>query len=401
MDIDPFLVDAETEEGEEEADDHGREGASRRSFARIEAAEHAGARAAEIDGSREGEELEDVVALAEVVAEPPCEDCDEGDGDSEQAELCLLGDRFVVDRQNDVLNENRAPAVEVGRIRGDHEEDHEGHERAGDADGQDVAQGDRYKHLVSNGFTCGQRLLQLLGGGVVFRRLVFGEGLDVAFRHAFREREFLLNHFMDFLMDSGRMGGVVGRIHIGVGADDHQHEGDAHESGAPLAENAGHLLFMRVGGGAVVGLVAEPCVAVVDGADHADDDVQQVELRQFIDIEGVEETLAFWAAQNGVADIRDTEDAEQGNDDRRIAEVGENTLAAVGYHGRNLSAGEHDEEGDAEEEGHQQAEGLEMDSADGDDLRQMAVVDDEAAGDGGEEGVAGWRGRRFHGQAVE
>ena len=76
-------------------------------------------------------------------------------------------------------------------------------------------------------------------------------------------------------------------------------------------------------------------------------------MRQFIDIEGVEETLAFGAAQNGVANIRDTEDAEQRNDNRRIAEVGENTLAAVGYHGGDLSACEHDEEGDAEEEGHQ------------------------------------------------
>ena len=71
-------------------------------------------------------------------------------------------------------------------------------------------------------------------------------------------------------------------------------------------------------------------------------------------------------------------------------------MAAVSYHGCDLSAGEHDEEGDAEEDGHQQAEGLEVDPADGDDLRQMAVVDDETAGDGGEEGVvdeAGDEGR--------
>ena len=94
-----------------------REGTSRRSFPRIEAAEHAGARAAEIDGSREGEELEDVVALAEIVAEPPCEDSDEGDGDSEQAELRRLGNGLVVDGQDDVLNENRAPAVKIGCIR--------------------------------------------------------------------------------------------------------------------------------------------------------------------------------------------------------------------------------------------------------------------------------------------
>ena len=175
VDVDPFLVDAEAQDGEEEADDHGREGAGRRSFARIEAAEHAGARAAEIDGSREGEELEDVVALAEIVAEPPGEDGDEGDGEAEQAELRRLGDGLVVDRQDDVLDENRAPAVEIGRVRGDHEEDHEGHERSGDADGQDVAQGDWHKHLVADGFTCGKGLLQLLCRGIVFRRLVFGK----------------------------------------------------------------------------------------------------------------------------------------------------------------------------------------------------------------------------------
>ena len=139
--------------------------------------------------------------------------------------------------------------------------------------------------------------------------------------------------------------------------------------------------------GAVVGLVAEPCVAVVDGADHADDDVQQVELRQFIDIEGVEEALAFGAAQDGVTYIRDAEDAKQRDDDRRIAEICENALAAVCNHGCDLAADKHDEEGDAEEDGHQQAECAEMKASDADDLRQMAVVDDEAARDGGEEGV--------------
>ena len=210
VDIDPFLVDAEAEDGEDESDDHGREGAGRRSLAGIEAAEHAGARAAEVDGAREGEELEDVVALAEVVAEPPGENGDEGDGEAEQAELRLLGDGLVVDGEDDVLDENRAPAVEVGGVRGDHEEDHEGHEGAGDADGQDVAQGDWHEHLVADGFTRGEGLLQLLRRGIVFRRLVFGKGLDVAFRHAFGKRELLLHHFMDFLVDGGRLGGVVG-----------------------------------------------------------------------------------------------------------------------------------------------------------------------------------------------
>ena len=115
-----------------------------------------------------------------------------------------------MDRQDDVLDENRAPTVEVGRVRGDHEEDHEGHERSGDADGQDVAQGDGHKHLVANGFTRGEGFLQLLCRGIVFRRLVFGKGLDVAFRHALGQRELLLYHFMDFLVDGGRLGGVVG-----------------------------------------------------------------------------------------------------------------------------------------------------------------------------------------------
>ena len=176
-------------------------------------------------------------------------------------------------------------------------------------------------------------------------------------------------------------------VHIGVCADYQQHQHQVVEAGAPRPEHAGHLLLVRVGGCAQIALLSEPGVPVVDGPEHADQDIQQIEAFQLVDIERVEEGFPFGAAQHGGLDVAEAEDAEDGDHDYGVSEIAENSLAAIRDHRGDLAAAQYDEQGDRQKQRHQEAEGVHLQRTDGEVVREAAVVDHEAAADGGKQRV--------------
>ena len=135
----------------DEPDDHRGVSAGGGAFPRVESADDAGARAAQEDGAGHREELQDKIALLEIVAEEPCEDRNERNRPAKQVHLRASLDGLVVDGQNDILNTDCPPAMQVGGVGGDHQEDHQCAEDSGHADGKDVAQRDGHEHLGADG----------------------------------------------------------------------------------------------------------------------------------------------------------------------------------------------------------------------------------------------------------
>ena len=112
-------------EAEEERDERGR----RRAALPVEA-ERDDRSGRAPDGSRDREEHEDVVDLAEVEAEGEGEERHAHDGHPQVADLAGGGPGFLPQRKQEVLHDRARPGVQIGRVGGQHQEDGHGEEQA-------------------------------------------------------------------------------------------------------------------------------------------------------------------------------------------------------------------------------------------------------------------------------
>ena len=111
---------------------------------------------------------------------------------------------------------------------------------------------------------------------------------------------------------------------------------------------------MGAGGAGHVALAAKPRVAGIDHRYHADDHIEDVEVGQTPDVEGIEEALTVATGQDGLAHVVGGEDVKKGDCDYGIPEIRKDALAAVSDHRRHLAAGQDDRQRHKQRDGHDQ-----------------------------------------------
>ena len=129
----PFLP-GKAAQGDEGSGDEGGKGALCGAAAPVESQGDDGAGAGP-EGSGDGEEHEDEVDLGEGAAEEVGEGGDAGDGEAQGSQLLRGGEGAAAEGEDEVLDEDAAPGVQVGGVGGDEQEDHEGTEDAYEAAG--------------------------------------------------------------------------------------------------------------------------------------------------------------------------------------------------------------------------------------------------------------------------
>lgn len=241
-----------------------------------------------------------------------------GDRPAERPDLFMGSERLFPEGNHEVLDQDGAPAVHVGGIRADHQEDHHGAEDAGDADREDVAESHGNAHLVVDRF---ESLRTLLSAGNIGQFLT-GRGdvgincgfvLDLQFAQFLLLRRNVLVLLPEFRPDGGIflvrqdvgdgffrqlrtdaacVPGELRRIQVGDCHNRQQNESHGTETAAPRAEQSAHLGFMRVQGGAVVAAVSAPGHPVQEHADDSAEHIEQIEVTEILYIIRTEKTFA-------------------------------------------------------------------------------------------------------------
>ncbi len=220
----------------------------------VESADDRRTGAAEVDRPGDRKEHQDVGDLPEIEAEHPREGRHREDRNPQQRQMRSGRKRLAAEGQDHVLYENAAPAVQIGGVGAEHQEQRQRAEHPGHADREDAAQRHRHGHLIPDGF-----------GGL--------RGVEPDLRQ--------------LGIDRRRLRSEIGVVHIDVGAEHQQQQRNGLEAVAPDAEHAAHLLLVGLGSAGVVPLIALPRHAAVDGVEDSDQHVEDVEVGHHAGVEGV------------------------------------------------------------------------------------------------------------------
>ena len=340
----PGVQEDDIEEGDADAQEGGGPDPLGGAPSPVEPSQDGAARACGEDASGEHLEELDVFALAVEEAEAEGEDGHQHHGEADEPEVGALGEALSVGWDDDVLDQDGAPGVEVAGVRGEHEEEHDGYQHALDAHGEDGGQAGGEGHLVGRG---GDEI-----GGEV------GGSLPGDFRE----------------------GGRLGHGEASQG----KHEGEeGHGNHAPGGEDAAHLGLVGGEGGDGVALISLPCAVARDASVDVDHDPPEVQVLDPRGVEGIDVALPRGLAGEDLMEgglVQQDEDGDGHGDAHAVAEDG---LDGVGDDVLDLPTGGGDEEGASQEEAHEQGEGA--DAAEGGGKPQEG--DEEIGGHGGEDAI--------------
>ena len=307
--------------------------------------------------------------------------------------------------------------MHVGVVRGDHQEDHEDGEDAGDADGQQFAHGETASHLGMDRFellgefriSLGQSLFRhplivvcglVRGGlhGLVLRQVVaWLRAFDLlchivtdgpVFGSARHVGEGFLCQLTVDGVSTDPAGLELWIVHICVDRHrdhDHHHAG---ESAAPGSQKSAHFLFVGIAGRCGISLRPRPGHAVEERAEDASCNIEQVKIPQLTDVIGIDETLARRPVQQyGEHVLVPGKLVEEENDQNGIQRIGNDALYTVADHNGDLTAeaGDHGRRADTEKQqksegGKLPAENIQVDG-------QIQIVEKEAGSDSGKDRV--------------
>jgi len=183
------------------------------------------------------------------------------------------------------------------------------------------------------------------------------------------------------------------------GEDQDRNQGHEHVLGtaAPQAENAAHLALVGGAGRAVVGLRTLPGHGPVEQADHADQEVAEVEVGHVTGVEGVDLRVPRGRLRKHFANVAPTHQKQQIDGQDQKHEVGEGPLDEVGDHHRNLAADKNEIDRGGQQDRHQGGEQGQRQAAKLPGFGQAQVVDEEMGADGGEDAEVDQSSAKSHG----
>ena len=220
-------------------------GSGPRSALPVEPADDRAAGSGAEEGSGDHLEHVDVFVLPVAEAEDEAEDRHAEDRQAQEQQMQPGGNRSAVERQDDVLNEDRSPAVQVGRVGREHEEESDRGEESLDSGRKERTGRHRHRHLVG--------VLRGVGGELAADGKLF------------------------------RREGGVGQERVGAERDHRREHRDRQHP--PGREDVAHLRLVRILRRSRVALVALPGTISVDKENKVDQNEPDVEIA---DLEGIE-----------------------------------------------------------------------------------------------------------------